>query len=198
MNEYIYFNEMAQWLYTLFILLSKFGAAFACGVVATLLLSRHFRFVEQRRLTRAKVARALSKRGANAVREILQEVPNWIEDPDLESMEWFNKCFSDRLWYYISATTADQVRSALDVAFLKPPMPLRSISVQEFTLGQSPPIITGVRFIGRTKLICFFLKLYLFDALKSLSPLSVNYYVILLNIYPITIVQNVRSIKLLT
>ena len=45
----------------------------------------------------------------------------------------------------------EQVRNAIDEAFQSPPKPLSTVSLVDFTLGQNPPTVTGVRFIERTK-----------------------------------------------
>lgn len=127
------------------------AAFFVLGCVVTSYLQSYFRAIEERRRSRMQAADLLSKRGISSVREVLREVPNWIEDPDIETVEWLNKFLKQRLWYYISSMAGEQVRQAIDAAFKSPPKPLSTVSLLDFTLGTQPPTITGVRFIERTK-----------------------------------------------
>ena len=125
--------------------------SFSAGVAVTVTFVGYAKFKKFQRKSRGRAAELLSKRGVKAVREILRDVPNWILDPEIETVEWLNKFLRLRFWYYISATAADQVRSAIDDTFKSPPKPISSISVRDFSLGKIPPVITGIRFIENTR-----------------------------------------------
>lgn len=80
------------------------------------------------------------------IKELLTSLPLWVHMPDMEKTEWLNEILAV-LWPYIRSAAAKAIREATDDVFadLKKKATLTDLGFKTISLGEAPPLISGVR-----------------------------------------------------
>mmetsp|Transcript_16014 Transcript_16014/g.30763 ORF Transcript_16014/g.30763 Transcript_16014/m.30763 type:complete len:574 (+) Transcript_16014:1-1722(+) len=106
-----------------------------------------------RRLRRALAAEAANEIANNPLllEKVMGELPSWVVYPDFERVRWLNKALEE-IFPYLQRGITKKVVAVVDPILdrVKPRL-LGSLRIMEFTLGDKPPTIAGVKVIDTDK-----------------------------------------------
>ncbi|KAF9591697.1 hypothetical protein IFM89_005688 [Coptis chinensis] len=92
------------------------------------------------------VIKPLHELDSNALHDLLDEIPQWIKNPDYDRVDWLNKFLSD-MWPYLDKAICGMIKSTAEPIFVDyiGKYQLQSMEFESLTLGTLPPIIYGIK-----------------------------------------------------
>ncbi|GBG61637.1 hypothetical protein CBR_g22435 [Chara braunii] len=79
------------------------------------------------------------------LKRMLPEIPLWVKMPDYDRVDWLNK-FLKELWPFLDKAVCKTVKEiAIPIIEEKKPPQIQSITFAELTLGDLPPMLSGVK-----------------------------------------------------
>ncbi|KAF9594777.1 hypothetical protein IFM89_034760 [Coptis chinensis] len=119
---------------------------FAIGVPVGLLVGFVLFIYSEPAHVKDPIIKPLHELDSNALHDLLDEIPQWIKNPDYDRVDWLNKFLSD-MWPYLDKAICGMIKSTAEPIFADyiGKYQIQSIEFESLTLGTLPPTIYGIK-----------------------------------------------------